>query len=360
MRKFSRIIALVLCAILSLSFYSCSNSTQENDTTAPAVESPVTEELTEIQKLEKPVNVLTLKGPTGMGLIDLMDNENYNISIVSDPTTIAPAIIKGEADIACCPLSLAANLYKKTEGKIQIINISTLGTLYLLSSDGSIKSVADLKGKTVYATGKDSTPQYILDYLFTENGISNDVTVEYLSEHTELATKMISGDVDIAILPEPFVSLVCSKTTRFDVANAVSLTDEWNKVDSETPLSMGCTIARKDFIDNNPEALNLFINDSKKSVENVNNNPYDEMLKMIDKELLDASLLKVSDDLSESEKLQAQKELANGTISRCNIVYFDGANIQKYCDANFKVYFDADPKSIGGAMPSAELYYEAK
>ena len=348
MKNAKKIIALALALIMLFAFAACTGASN-NETTAPSS----TESTTEYNG-EK-IKIAANKGPTGMGMIDLMDNSKYEITIISDPTQVVPMLSTGEVDIATCPLSLAANLYKKTNGGIKMLGVNTLGVLYVVSNGVEIASLSDLKGKTVYATGQGSTPEYILNHILKANSLENDIKVEYLSEHSELAAKVISGDVKIAVLPEPFVSVVTTKNTS--VKSVLSLTDEWKKVNPDTELAMGCVVARKDFIEKNPDAVKQFISDNKQSVENVNLNPSAECEKIAAEGIIDASIFAVDTGLSEKKAEAAKAEKAQAVISRCNIVFIDGDEMQKIADANFKVYFDADPKSVGGEMPVSELYY---
>lgn len=348
MKNAKRIIALLLALSMLFAFAAC-NGTTNNTTTTSAPNESTTEYTGER------IKVAANKGPTGMGMVDLMDNSKYEVTLISDPTQVVSLISTGEVDIATCPLSLAANLYKKTNGGIKMLGINTLGVLYVVTNGVELSTLADLKGKTVYATGQASTPEYILNHLLKANNLKKDVKVEYLSEHSELTAKVVSGDVQIAILPEPFVSVATSKNAN--VKSVISLTDEWKKVNPDTELAMGCVIARKEFIEKNPDAVKQFIADNKQSVENINLDPSTKSDKIAEKGIIDASVFSVDSNLSEKKAAAAKTEKAQAVISRCNIVFIDSNEMQSIADANFKVYFDADPKSIGGEMPSSELYY---
>lgn len=346
MKKTKRILAFVLAALMIFAFAACNNSSSDQ-TTAPS-------EATTAYNGEK-IKVAAIKGPTGMGMVDLMDNSNYDVKLISDPTEVVSLVARGEVDIAACPLNLAANLYKKTAGGIKMLGINTLGVLYVVTNGVEINSLDDLKGKTVYSTGQGATPEYIINHLLKANSLDKDVKVEYLSEHSELATKLISGDVQIAVLPEPFVSVATSKSDK--VKAAISLTDEWKKVNPDTELAMGCVIARSEFIEKNPAGVKQFIEDNKKSVESLNLDPTTGSDKLTAKGIVDAAIFAVDSSLSEKKAAAAKTEKAQGVISRCNIVFIDGDEMKAIADANFKVYFDADPKSVGGELPVSELYY---
>ena len=169
---------------------------------------------------EDAVRVYALKGPTGSGMVKVMnDNDGaYDFTLSGAPDEVVAAVVSGNADIAAVPTNLAATLYNKTQGGVQLLALNTLGVLSILSSDESIQTVADLAGRTVYATGQGSTPEYVLNYILEANGLTDKVTVEYKAEHAELATLAAAGEVDIAMLPEPNVTSVLMQNENFRIA----------------------------------------------------------------------------------------------------------------------------------------------
>ncbi|MCM1363763.1 MAG: PhnD/SsuA/transferrin family substrate-binding protein [Faecalibacterium sp.] len=357
MKKIKPIIALVLAALLLFSFVACNSGSNDETTTAETTLATAPSENSDETNGTK-INVAAISGPTGMGMVKLMDNSNYNFKLVTDPTEVVALISTGAVDIAACPLNLAANLYKKTNGNIKMLGINTLGVLYVVTNGVTVNSIKDLKDKTIYSTGQGATPEFILNYILAENGIKDDVKIEYLSEHSELAAKLASGEAQIGVLPEPFVSLAASKNDKLNIA--LSLTSEWENVASETELAMGCVIARSDFVEKNPDAVNQFINNYKASVEYVNRNTLEASEKIVEKKIVDSAIFAVDENQSANKVKAAKKEKAADVITRCNIVFIDGETMQSIADANFNVYFNADPKSVGGSVPASEIYYAAK
>lgn len=227
--KIKKISALIIAVIMLLSFASCTIG----DKTPKATNTQI--------------NITMLKGPTGIGAVKLMSDSDagntlnkYTFSLSSDPTDISGGIVNGSIDIAACPLNLASVLYKKTNGNVQMLAINTLGTLYIVSKDPTITKLADLEGKTIVTAGQGATPEYVLNYLLEKNGLTDKVTVEYKSEHAEVATLALSGEADTVLLPEPNVTAVLSKSENFAVA--VDLSKEFENV-SGVSLAMGCIIA---------------------------------------------------------------------------------------------------------------------
>lgn len=284
------------------------------------------------------LRIAALKGPTGMGIAPLMNKEtyaNYDITIGSDPSAVTSSFIAGEYDIACVPVNVAAVLYNKLEGDVVMLAINTLGVMYVLESGEEINSMADLSGKTLYATGQGSTPEFVLNYLLEKNGLT-DVTVEYKAEHSELATLMADGSVTLGMLPEPNVTATMAKNDSLRVA--LDLTAEWNKV-SDTKLVQGVIIARRSFVNEHKNAIKQFMDNYGKAVELVNT-ASDEACQMI----VDAGILPAA-------------PIAKAAIPRCNIVFITGDEMKASASALYEVFFAAEPKSVGGKLPAEDLYY---
>lgn len=331
--KTKRIIALVLAAVMLLSLAACSSKT---DTTTP-------ETTTEPVAVNADINIASLKGPTGVGTAKLMaDNDagtalnHYTFTLSSDPTEVSAGIINGSFDIAACPLNLASVLYKKTNGNVQMLAINTLGVLYILSSDPTVTSIADLAGKTVVASGQGATPEYVLNYLLEKNGIADKVTVEYKSEHSEVATLAASGDAKIVLLPEPNVTAAMSQNA--DLKIAVNMTTEFESA-SGVSLAMGCLIVRKDFAEANKDAINAFMSEYKKSIEYVSTN------------------LDETSTLCETYGIIPKAAVAKKAIPNCNITFISGAEMKTMATENLTVLFNANASSVGGAMPGEDFWY---
>lgn len=349
MKHTKRLLALALALVLVLALAACGKTGTANPTDPAAVPTDAA-----VEYKGETIKVAAIKGPTGMGMVHMMDNDNYAFTLTSDPTEVATLLATGKVDIAACPLNLAANLYKKTNGGVQMLAINTLGVLYLLTNGETVNSLADLKGKTIYSTGQGATPEYILADLLAANGLS-DVNVEYLSEHSELAAKVASGECKIAVLPEPFVTVAASKNSAVTVA--LSLTDIWNDAHPESRLAQGCVVARKAFIDSNPDGVKAFLHDARGSVEKVNTDAVASGAKMVEQKIVDETLFAVPSDTPEKKQAAAKTQKVNDVIGRCNIVFIEGAQMQLIAEENYKVLFAADPASVGGELPTAALYY---
>lgn len=291
------------------------------------------------------INIAFLKGPTGLGALKLIDDSkngktenNYNISVLTDSNQVVAKVASGEVDIAALPTNLASSLYNKSSADIEILAINTLGVLYIVSDKSeNINSISDLKGKTLYATGQGAVPEYILNFILRNNAIDpqNDVNIEYKSEHSELASLVISGQSKVAMLPEPFVTQIESKNS-----NTSNLTNEWEKsINDGSSLTMGCLVVKREFANNNKEAVNKFLNEYRESVNYTNDD------------------IDGASELAEKYDIMT-KNIAKDAIPSCNIVYIDGDDMKLKTDGFLNVLFKFNPKSIGGKFPGEDFYYK--
>ena len=292
------------------------------------------------------VRIGAIQGPTGIGMVHLMQADadgtaanEYDFTVSSVPQDIGTQLASGNLDIAAVPTNLAASLYQKTEGKVQLLAVNTLGVLYMLDNGNGITSIADLKGKTIYSTGEGANPEYILRYVLQKNGIDpdKDVTIEFLAENTELVAKMVKGDITLAMVPEPNVSSVTAQNANVRVA--LSMNTEWEAVAGENnKLMMGCVAVRKDFAEANKTAVDAFLAEYKASIE-----------KAADAEATAA--------LCETYGIIPKAALAKKAIPNCELTFVAGADMKAQIAGYYQVLFDANPKAIGGKLPDDAFYY---
>ena len=291
-------------------------------------------------------SIAALKGPTAMGLVKLMkDSESgettgngYTFTLAGSADEVTPALLKGELDMACVPANLAAVLYNKTEGEIEVLAVNTLGVLYIVENGESVQSIADLKGQTIVAAGKGSTPEYALRYLLTENGIDpdNDVTIDWKSEHSECVAALASGQATIALLPQPFVTVAQSKIEGLRMA--LDLTKEWDALDNGSSLITGVIVARREVVEANPAAVNEFLKEYAASVDYVNANPADAAALIGEYSIVDAAV-------------------AEKALPYCNIVCLTEADLLEALPGYLEVLYNASPAAVGGEMPDNSFYF---
>lgn len=289
------------------------------------------------------IRAAALKGPTAMGMIKLMDdsdndeNSLYSFEIFAAPDELTPLIIKGDVDIACVPANLASVLYNKTEGAVDVLAVNTLGVLYIVENGGeTVNTISDLKGKTVYASGQGASPEYALNYLLEQNGIKDDVNIEWKTEHAECLTALTEDPGSVALLPQPFVTTAMIKNEG--IRTAIDLNTEWEKLNDGNALVTGVVVGRKDFLESYPDAVKTFLDGYKASVEYVNSDTDGA-----------AALIGKYDIVPEA--------VAKKALPACNITFIDGAKMKEMLSGYLKVLADADPKAVGGKLPGDDFYY---
>lgn len=293
------------------------------------------------------VRVGSLKGPTSMGLAELMDRaekgeteNDYTFTMAGKADELVGSIANGDLDIVLVPANVASILYAKTQGNVNVIDINTLGVLYVVASDDSISSMEDLKGKTLYMTGKGTTPEYVMNYLLSENGLTDgDVTLEFKSEAAEVASVLKEDPSAVGVLPQPFATAACIQNEA--LKPVLDLTEQWNLLNKEnkSQLVTGVTIVRSDFLKENEEAVKLFMEDHK------------------------ASAAYTSEHLDEAAEMVAalgiveKAPIAKKAMPACNIVCITGEEMKSALSGYLSVLEATDAKSIGGQLPGDDFYY---
>ena len=343
--KCKRILAAVMAAALSLSVAGCGAASSSSEassaaSSAPAA-SPAAEPSASPETAGTGLRVAGLKGPTTMGLVNLMAGEDaadYDFEMYGKADEIVPQLVKGELDAAAVPANLAATLYQKTNGAIEVACINTLGVLYVVENGETVNSVEDLKGKTIVTTGKGTTPEYVLRYILTENGVDpdNDVTLDFYSEATEALAQLQAGTSTIAMLPQPFVTSALAQVEGLRVA--LDMNEEWEKV-AGSKLVTGVLVARKDAVEADPARFAAFMDGYKASVEAANTD------------------LENTAALCEQYGIVAKAALAQKALPNCNIVFETGDEMKTDLETYFNVLYAADPTSVGGQLPADDFYY---
>lgn len=344
---FKKLMSAVAAAALCVSLAACgATATSEaaaeaTATPAPAVTEAPAEETASAETADGVLRVAGLKGPTTMGLVNLMAGEDaadYDFEMYGKADEIVPQLVKGELDAAAVPANLAATLYQKTNGAIEVACINTLGVLYVVENGETVNSVEDLKGKTIVTTGKGTTPEYVLRYILTENGVDpdNDVTLDFYSEATEALAQLQAGTSTIAMLPQPFVTSALAQVEGLRVA--LDMNEEWEKV-AGSKLVTGVLVARKDAVKADPARFAAFMDGYKASMEAANTD------------------LENTAALCEQYGIVAKAALAQKALPNCNIVFETGDEMKTDLETYFNVLYAADPTSVGGQLPADDFYY---
>lgn len=287
---------------------------------------------------ETVIRVASLKGATSIGLVKLMEDSgagltenNYQFNMYTSADEVVPLIAKGEIDVAAIPANLAAVLYKKTEGAISVININTLGVLYILENGTQISSIADLKGRTVYMTGKGTVPEFAFKYILTQNGLSEkDVTIEFKSEPTEVASILAQDEYAVGLLPQPFVTVALTQNEKARIA--INLVEEWED------MLTGVTIVRNEFMKEHESLIEQLLKDYEASAAYVKENP-EEAAEWVEKYGI------------------VKAVVAKKAIPGCNVASITGTEMKERLSKYLEALYSQNPGAVGGELPDEEFYY---
>ncbi|MDO5033310.1 MAG: ABC transporter substrate-binding protein [Eubacteriales bacterium] len=321
-RNFTKVILLIISALtLSLLTTACQ----------PADDPPASlEENTEDSRLQ----VAALKGPTGLGLLAMMEEQAdlYQLSLQAAPDAVVPLLVSGQADVACIPANLASVLYHKTDGQVKVIGLNTLGVLYLVEKGDSIHDWSDLKGKTLISSGKGSVPEYLFRQVLQEHGLSDaDLKLEYKADHSSVLAELSSGKADLAVLPQPFLTVALSKDENLRVV--FDLSEE-----SDLPVVMGVYAASARALADKKDQLRAFLQDAKASVDFVNSQPEE------------------AGKLSEKHQVIAPAAIAAKAIPACSLVCItDLPSMQELLLPFLEGLHSFDPQTVGGSLVGTEL-----
>ena len=331
MKNWSKFISLILAFIMVFTMTACTKTDGAEEITLDT---------------ETPINIMVLNGTTGFGMAKLISDTatgnsslNYNFSVETDASNVTAALINGSVDIAALPTNAASVVYNKTQGEVQVLALNTLGVLYLVT-DGSvsISSVADLQGMTVYAPAQN--PTFILNYLCTANGLNvgEDVIIDNTyAQPADLRTAVAAGEVSVAVLPEPMLTI--AKSANEKLVTALDLTEEWDKVSEPGSLVQGCVVVRKDFAEANPALITAFLEDYEASIVYLTEDGADVA------------------GVIESSGVFAKGAVAAKALPNCNLCFITGDNMQTVLSHFLEIMYKTQPASIGGALPNDDFYY---
>ncbi|MCT4595922.1 MAG: ABC transporter substrate-binding protein [Anaeromicrobium sp.] len=322
-----KIISLILTLLVTFSFTACSKEVKPK-----------------VVKEKININVASLKGPTGMGMVKLLEdkpsfgeNVEVNYSIESAPDLLKSKLLNKEIDIAALPTNLASIMYNKTKGAYQLGAVNTLGVLYVITSRDDIKSIDDLDGKKIGISSKGSVPDFIFNYILDKNHIENK-NINYIMEHGNLAKQLISGDSDLSLLPEPFVTMVTMKNKNLKVA--LDVQEKFRNIEGkDSHIPMGCIVIRKEFAKNHPQVVEKFLKE------------YEDSIKWTNENVIEAS------KLIEKFQILPSAKMAELAIPKCNLVYMNSKDSKDMLDKFYELLMNFNPKSVGGKIPDENFYY---
>ena len=350
----TKLISLVLSLVVIFSLAACGSGSAAPAPSAPPVEETAAPSASPAETAEPSaepeldtslqVNIMTLNGTTGFGMAKLISDAgsgeaalNYSFSVESDASNITAALINGSADIAALPTNAAAAVYNKSEGAVQLLALNTRGVLYLVanSETETISSLDDLHGKTVYAPAQN--PTFIFSYILSANGI-DDVTVDNTyAQPADLRTALAAGEVDLAVLPEPMVTIACAANDKLTVS--LDLTEEWDAVSPAGSLVQGCVVVRREFAESHPNEVNAFLSEYEASISYLTMSP-DDASQMI-----------------EATGIFQKAAVAKKALPACNVCFISGDDMKAAMVDFLDIMYSVAPASIGGAVPGDDFYY---
>lgn len=324
MKRMKKVCGLLFSMILCMAFAGCGV-----DNTKETVD-------------DVTVKVGGLKGPTSMGLLFMMEEESgnrYDFKMATAADELLPLMVQGDLDIALVPANVASILYQKTQGGISVIDLNTLGVLYMVSGDASIDSIADLEGRTICLTGKGTTPDYVLQYLLKENNLLEACKLEYKSEAAEVAAVLAEDVQAVGFIPQPFVTVACAQNDELRVV--LSANEEWIRLQGEEGSRMvtGVTVVRKAFLEEHEEAVKLFLSEHAKSVEAINGD------------------VQAGAALCVKAGIVAKEPIAQKAIPNCNLVCITGEEMKQALSGYLQVLHGMSPEAVGGELPGEDFYY---
>ena len=322
-----KIVLLLMVAFLALFFASCQS---ENEYIAEYTT----------------VRIAAMRGPTALGLLALMEdsaNENtdgvYEFTLLGSPDEVPPLLVRGEIDVAAVPGNLAAVLYNQLGGDVVALAIVTLGVLHIVDTTGEINSVEDLRNRTILVHGQGATPEFALNYVLTHNGLvpGVDVTIDFRAEHAEVAALLETGQGEIALLPEPFVSTVLARIDGLRIA--LDLTEEWNRVQPDYGLIMSVVVARRQFVEENPDAIMTLLREYESSINYVLANT--------------SSAAQLAVDFG----IIPNVAIAENALPRTHVVFINGELMKRHLIGFYGVLYRENPMTVGGSIPSDEFFF---
>ena len=289
--------------------------------------------------------IATLKGPSSMGMIKLIDSltrgnsHSVQVKILNEPLQVRKMMIDGTADFAILPTTMAAIIYNKGL-KYKLIGIPVWGTLYLFGSDTTISRWEDLRGKRVYVMARGMTPDVLFRYLLQKNGINpdKDITLDYtFPTHIDLANAVAAGQTDLGVISEPLASLAMQNNKA--VRRIFSLNDEWSRYEG-IPIAETAFMAKKSVIQSNRKMVEQLISGYEASTRWVNKNT-DSAARLIVK-----------------YNILPNYDVALNAIPRSNLKFIRAKGIRMQIEEYLNVFYKMNPDIIGGKIPDEDFIYQ--
>jgi NitT/TauT family transport system substrate-binding protein len=289
------------------------------------------------------ITIASFRGPTGVGIAPAIveqpvvgEHARITVELVPEPSVMVGRLAAGEVSVGTLPSNVAAQLYNRGI-PVQIAAVTLWGLLYVVGTDESIEEWTDLRGRSVQAIARGAGPDIMLRHILNQNGIDpdSDVELDYRYGHLELAQMLIAGEVETAVLPEPFVTQVLSRGDGVGIR--LDFQAAWQDLyGSRYPQTV--VVVRRDVAEENPEAIAEALALIRSGWETVLADP------------------EAAGELVDRTDLGLPGAVVTAALPRFNAEYVDAADAADRLDEYFRVLFEAEPRSIGGALPDDAVY----
>ena len=263
---------------------------------------------------------------------------NVKVEALAQSDLLAARFITGEAKIGILPPNAAAKIASSGRN-LKIAAVTGMGMLSLLTSDPDVRSISDLKGKTVEAAGQGVMPDYVFRRILQYHNLTPDIDVKlgFSLAYPEIAQSLIAGRISIALLPEPFASMAI--TGKPDLRIIGDIQDEWRNIaGSDFPMTV--IVVDGDFAALNRSAVDIVLSEFKKSIEWTVSHPVEAGL------------------LAEKHSLGFPPNAAAAAVPKSNYVFLPAQAARSSLENIFNVFLDYAPAAIGGKLPGDDFYLE--
>ena len=301
-----------------------------------------------INVFSQSINIGLLNGPSCIPCAQL--NENLHkigetevvYEMFATPQELLPKMIKKEIDIGFMPVNVAAKAYDSTNHKIISCGITGEGNLALITKNKNIKSLKDLKGKTVFVAGLGATPEYITKYILEkEEIVLNDekgIFLDFSLPTNQIVPELLAGKIDYAIVPEPFITIASEKSKN--KINIIDLQKEYFLKYFAKNYPLTVMVVRSDFAEENPDLLKIFLEQYKSALSWTLDNPSD------------------AGQLCEKYNFGLKKNVVEKSIPKSNYVFIPAVKGKLNIESLLQLFIEEDNSFLNGKLPEDDFYYK--
>lgn len=301
-----------------------------------------------INVFSQSINIGLLNGPSCIPCAQLNENlhkigeTEVEYEMFATPQELLPKMIKKEIDIGFMPVNVAAKVYDSTNHKIICCGITGEGNLALITKNKNIKSLKDLKGKTVFVAGLGATPEYITKYILEkEEIVLNDekgIFLDFSLPTNQIVPELLAGKIDYAIVPEPFITIASEKSKN--KINIIDLQKDYFLKYFQQNYPLTVMVVRSDFAEENPDLLKIFLEQYKSALSWTLDNPSD------------------AGQLCEKYNFGLKKNVVEKSIPKSNYVFIPAVKGKLIIESLLQLFIEEDNSFLNGKLPEDDFYYK--